>query len=107
MYGLLNHHAADAVKIVSVGEYTDDARRFAQAKPIELVGSKALLALVRNVQTAQTPYAVEAPQPSPTSASTPGCPKCGAGMLKRENRSTKQAFWGCTNYPKCRGTRPA
>ena len=107
MYGLLNHHAADAVKIVSVGEYTDDARRFAQGKPIELVSGDELLTLVRHVQTAQTSFATDALVPAPTSASTPECPKCGAVMLKRENRSTKQAFWGCPNYPKCRGTRPA
>ncbi len=34
------------------------------------------------------------------------CPKCGAQMVMREakrgpNKGNK--FWGCTNYPKCRG----
>lgn len=109
MYGLLAHHGGSAVKIVSVGDYTNDARRFAQGKPIELVTGDALLALVRDVQTAQAPKPVPtvAPEPHPTRARTPECPKCGSAMLRRENRRTRESFWGCPNYPACRGTRPA
>lgn len=33
------------------------------------------------------------------------CPKCGTEMMKRTNRKTGDAFWGCSNFPKCRGTR--
>lgn len=33
------------------------------------------------------------------------CPKCGARMESRKNRSTGQLFWGCTRYPQCKGTR--
>ena len=50
MYGLLTHHRADAVKIVALADYTADARRFAQGKPIELVDGNALVATVRSVQ---------------------------------------------------------
>jgi restriction system protein len=110
MYGLLAHHGANSVKIVSVGDYTSDARRFAQSKPIELVTGDALLALVRTEQTVQNtkaPRPAVAPMRAPASSSTPDCPKCGAVMLKRENRATRQTFWGCQNYPRCRGTRPA
>ena len=46
MYGLLAHHGADAVKIVAIGEFTPDARRFAQGKPIELVHGEGLLAMI-------------------------------------------------------------
>ncbi|MGH8112258.1 MAG: restriction endonuclease [Rhodanobacteraceae bacterium] len=107
MYGLLTHHRADAVKVVSVGDFTPDARRFVKGKPIELVTGEALLALVENAQTMRVPDAAAAPTPAPVLASTPDCPKCGATMLKRENRDTRQGFWGCPNYPRCRGTRPA
>lgn len=51
MYGLLAHHGAIAVKIVAIGSYTDDARRFAEGKPIELIHGEALLAMIRAVQT--------------------------------------------------------
>lgn len=33
------------------------------------------------------------------------CPKCGAHMLKRTNRKSGETFWGCTRFPKCKGTR--
>ncbi|MEO7066185.1 MAG: restriction endonuclease [Rhodanobacter sp.] len=51
MYGLLLHHQAAAVKIVALGNYTNDARRFIQGKPIELIEGRALIATVRSVQT--------------------------------------------------------
>ncbi|MEP6898813.1 MAG: restriction endonuclease [Rhodanobacter sp.] len=51
MYGLLMHHQAAAVKIVALGDYTSEARRFAQGKPIELIHGGDLIATVRSVQT--------------------------------------------------------
>ncbi|CAM0999284.1 Restriction endonuclease [Rhodanobacter sp. Root179] len=50
MYGLLVHHKAAAVKIVALGDYTSDARRFAQGKPIELTHGGELIATVRSLQ---------------------------------------------------------
>jgi len=41
-----------------------------------------------------------------TSPTEPACPTCGAAMFKRFNRQTSQMFWGCTHYPRCKGTRP-
>ena len=36
-------------------------------------------------------------------SSTPTCPMCSAPMAKRN--SARGAFYGCTSYPNCRGTR--
>lgn len=39
----------------------------------------------------------------------PNCPDCGSNMTLRTARRGQNAggrFWGCTTYPKCRGTRP-
>jgi restriction system protein len=47
MYGLLIHHHADVVKIVAIGSYTDDAQRFVNGKPIELICGNTLLAMLR------------------------------------------------------------
>lgn len=33
------------------------------------------------------------------------CPLCSGKMTSRMNRSTGQRFWGCNQYPKCKGTR--
>lgn len=37
-------------------------------------------------------------------ANTPICPRCGSIMKLRTNNTGKQ-FYGCANYPNCRGTR--
>lgn len=105
MFGLLTHHGAKAVKIVTTGDYTADAQRFAQGKPIELIHGDGLLAMVRGVRItkAGTTPPVEAHTVVPTSP--PPCPKCGNAMIQRENRRTKERFWGCPSYPTCRGTR--
>ena len=44
--------------------------------------------------------AVEDPPPS----TGPTCPKCRGHMVLREGRYG--SFYGCADYPKCRGTRP-
>lgn len=33
------------------------------------------------------------------------CPECGESMVSRANKTTGQRFWGCSNFPKCKGTR--
>ncbi|MBN1255815.1 MAG: topoisomerase DNA-binding C4 zinc finger domain-containing protein [Deltaproteobacteria bacterium] len=35
----------------------------------------------------------------------PNCPKCGDLMKLRTGKFGK--FWGCVNYPNCKGTRQA
>lgn len=40
--------------------------------------------------------------------SAPDCPQCGATMVARRTNKWNRAgetFWGCSSYPKCRGTR--
>ncbi len=114
MFGLLTHHGAAAVKIVAVGDYTADAQRFAQGKSIELIHGEALLAMVREVQTPTPSKAATATTkpvvtaiPDPAPSSNPVCPRCGADMVQRSNRQTKDQFWGCARYPACHGTRAA
>lgn len=51
MYGVLIDQQADSVKIIALGDYTADARRFAQGKPIELIHGGQLIATVRSLQT--------------------------------------------------------
>jgi four helix bundle suffix protein len=46
--------------------------------------------------------------PSPGSSS-PACPICNAAMAQRTARCGANAgknFWGCSQYPACKGTRP-
>ena len=36
----------------------------------------------------------------------PKCPKCGVPMILRKNGATGSNFYGCSKYPKCKGTLP-
>ena len=110
MYGLLAHHRADEVKIACVGSYTHDAAKFAEGKPIELIGGEELLRMIRAVQVAPERNAsvVEVVGPASatvTSNTQPVCPKCGKAMVERSNRKTGQKFLGCSAFPACRGVR--
>lgn len=49
--------------------------------------------------------AAAAPDAEPTA--TPACPRCGSPMVTRTNKSSGQSFWGCSTFPRCRGTLQA
>ena len=106
MWGLANHHDADEVKIVGVGEFTRDATTFAAGKPIELITGQGLLALVRTVQPSTPAANVSAPQQASSQGPVvaPQCPRCSSEMTLRKNRRSGQMFWGCQNFPRCKGT---
>ncbi|MBA2430690.1 MAG: topoisomerase DNA-binding C4 zinc finger domain-containing protein [Chthoniobacterales bacterium] len=41
-------------------------------------------------------------------AIAPHCPSCNSQMVRRNAKRGVNAgseFWGCRNYPRCRGTR--
>jgi len=103
MWGLASHHGVDRIKIVSLGAFTDDAAAFARGKPIELISGEQLLGLIREVQASAPPKTELAAEAEKELR----CPRCRSEMLLRTNRATQLTFWGCTAYPKCRGTRPA
>ncbi|MGH8094174.1 MAG: restriction endonuclease [Chthoniobacterales bacterium] len=105
LYGVMVDQKASAAKVVATTNFTSDAVGFAKGKPIELVNSKALLELVRDVQSA--PH-VTMPANEPDYLA-PSCPNCSTTMILRQARRGKNAggkFWGCRTYPQCRGTRP-
>lgn len=48
------------------------------------------------------------PAPPPVSAGPPSCPQCGSHMVRRVARRGPRSgnpFWGCSRFPRCRGTR--
>ena len=114
MYGLVAaEHAAGGIVITS-GTFTRDADRFADGKSLELVDGTQLARLIADVQggAGSSPVSIS---PISTSPKTPGktsnvpsCPVCDREMVlrtaKKGNSAGKQ-FWGCSAFPKCRGTR--
>lgn len=108
MFGLLTAEKADEVVVITSGDFTREARSFAEAKPIRLVDGPQLLALVQSVQ-ARSPAATPSASKGNTSPQTqPACPQCGKPMVLRTARRGANAgsqFWGCSGYPACKGTR--
>jgi restriction system protein len=108
MFGIMNDQNADEVIVVTSGQFTVEAREFAQRNPIRLVDGPKLLELVRSVQAGRD-NGVQ-PDPAPAAAPTPPCcPRCGSEMVLRTARHGQRAgskFWGCPSYARCKGTLP-
>lgn len=52
---------------------------------------------------------LEARREQAAETDAPACPKCGKPMLRRMQKKGQmqgREFWGCSDYPKCNGTRP-
>ncbi len=112
LLGSMTAERADHGIVVTCGTFTGDAWGFAKEHGIELVDGMALVALARTVQT---PGRVPDASKEPLQAASQGvgplpCPACGGQMVERRagrGKNAGQAFWGCTRYPACKGTRPA
>jgi len=106
LYGVMIDRGAAGAKLVATTTFTRDAIAFAAGKPIELVGSTALLELIRGVQASGNIAAH--PSTSERNQLAPVCPRCGSEMVRRAARqgaNAGQSFWGCSKYPSCRGIR--
>lgn len=128
LYGAMVGEHAHAAIFVTSGRYTPDAIDFARDKPIKLVDGDELASMLKDVQAKRTPQTTETNSQStatsqPTDSRLPElpaartsgrvvvsepCPKCGSPMVRRTSRKGPNAggaFWGCSRYPACRGTR--
>lgn len=41
----------------------------------------------------------------PSQPPAPACPQCGKAMRRRTPRGGGDAFWGCSDFPRCKATR--
>lgn len=121
LFGAMAANGATGAYVVTSGVFTKEAQRFAEGRNITLVDGDALQGLIGHAQDSKRPK-VDSERPlamaesihvrqEPTVTETaviPLCPTCGGPMVKREARrgaNAGKAFWGCANFPKCRGTR--
>jgi len=123
LYGVMAAKGATGGFVVTSGRFTADAMEFAQGRNIELIDGPRLFAMIqraRRTGTSSSPSIAadssaqaqrpEATAVATTQAASPDCPRCGASMQLRTARQGANAgsnFWGCSTYPKCRGTRTA
>jgi restriction system protein len=103
LYGVMAAEGAVGGFVVASGNFTEDARNFAEGRAIELVATNELLRLIGSTASGNTPSS------TPASGTAPVCPTCSATMVERvakKGANAGQRFWGCSRYPACRGTRP-
>lgn len=129
LYGVMAAERAAGGYVVTSGIFTDEAKRFAEGREIELIDGEQLFGMI-SVQ-AETGKPTVAPHPhplpargarepaldpgsesavTPSGSEAPACPQCSSPMVLRTARKGNNAgssFWGCSTFPKCRGTRAA
>jgi len=121
LFGVMAATHASGGYVVTSGEFTNEAAEFAKGRNIELIEKKQLMALIQDVHQDLAASGESGSRSDPWSnpvadaesvarAMTPSCPDCGRAMtLRVAKRGTNagSSFWGCTTYPRCKGTRPA
>lgn len=117
LYGVIAGAGADGGFVVTSGDFTEEAKTFASDKRLSLIDGKALDDMLMQARMTLAEERLKRQQPSSTNSSpqtltpTPAkvfCPRCTAPMVKRKAHqgvNTGQPFWGCSRFPKCRGTR--
>jgi restriction system protein len=119
LFGVMTAEKAGRAIFITSGVYTDEALRFAEGKPLELVDGAQLAEMLRQFQSSlrqalapssNVPSKPSQPAQSATAPARPKCPNCGSEMILRRAQSGQYAgreFQGCSMYSKtkCGGIR--
>jgi restriction system protein len=104
--GAMHKVGATGGVFVTTGAFTKPARDFATGMAIELVDGQALVGKFSSGE--EQPAA--AAKATVAAGSPPRCPKCDKPMVWRTARKGPrpgERFWGCPDYPRCKGIRKA
>lgn len=110
LYGIVTAEGATRGILIASGTYTPEAQAFARGKPLELISGPGLAKLIGQVKKQPLPSQVPVQSSNLKSADAIICPRCNGDMVLRTAKKGARAgekFWGCVDFPKCRGTRPA
>jgi restriction system protein len=109
LYGVMAAKGAAGGFVVTSGKFTADAQEFGRGRNVTLVDGDNLFAMLQAARAGIRKGAPVAGVLAWSGAPVPACPACGSAMVKREAKrgaNAGQGFWGCSTYPKCRGTAP-
>ena len=117
LYGVMAARGATGGFVVTSGRFTDDATKFASGRNVRLIDGPQLQDLIRQAKAAPgravrpaADVATAKPvTPFEAVSTVPDCPLCAKSMVRRvakQGANAGSAFWGCSGYPACRGTRP-
>jgi restriction system protein len=116
LYGAMAAMGAAGGFVVTSGQFTAEAQEFAEGRNLRLIDGAKLHQLLKQAKAAKS-----AGQPKPNrsaelapgsdtgsaNAAAPTCPRCAQAMVRRtakKGADAGQQFWGCSAYPRCRGT---
>ncbi|WNW10164.1 restriction endonuclease [Pseudomonas sp. DTU_2021_1001937_2_SI_NGA_ILE_001] len=126
LYGVMAAEGAVGGYVVTSGRFTRAAEDFGHGRNLQLVDGAVLQRWIdERVEPSGSPVTAPeapmppaqpampappapAPAPAPVSTMAPGCPHCKKPMLMKTARTGPNAggqFWGCSDYPQCRGIR--
>jgi restriction system protein len=113
LFGVMAADGAAGGFVVTSGRFTDEAKAFAKGRNITLMDGPDLHKLIKRAQAggASKPATAEPAKVAMTSPmnTAPLCPLCAKAMVKRVAKrgdASGNAFWGCSGFPACRGTKP-
>lgn len=99
--GLQFSNVADNTIVVTSGVFTDEAVNFAKDNNITLLGGAELLKIISNTE-------IKTEKTTQPDTNEEVCPLCSSPMILRTAKKGKHAgsrFWGCSKFPKCKGTK--
>lgn len=100
--GVMAHEKVEKAFFMAPNGFTRDATDFAAANRITLLDGRLFLAMLQRLPEAPRQellaFATEGDWTTPT------CPACGAKLTAREGKRGR--FWGCVDFPRCRGMLP-
>lgn len=105
LFGVMAAKGAVSGYVVTSGVFTSEAKAFADGRNIELIDGAKLTRMIQEVKSSNE----ASPKIVYETGNASTCPKCGSAMVRRNARrgsNAGQAFFGCSQYPACRGTRP-
>ena len=133
LYGVMAAQGAAGGFVVTSGSFTAEATAFAAGRNVQLVDGTKLYAMLQQARAASQPVSSAPPaqrkpttpfgsrsvaaatvtsrptvEATPASSTTPSCPVCAAAMVSRTARigaNAGRAFWSCSGFPACKGTR--
>ena len=111
LYGVMAATGAAGGFVVTSGRFTQEAESFASGRNLHLIDGGKLFAWIKKAKSvaANSPINQRPVTPvPPAQIGPPSCPTCSKPMVQRtakRGNAVGSAFWGCSSYPACRGTR--
>jgi restriction system protein len=111
--GVMPFRRAVGGYVITSGTFTQPAEEFARGRGIKLINGKWLESMLTQARASLGAKRHGRPGVTPipplaVPKLAPLCPSCSRGMVLRTAKKGPNAgsdFWGCSAYPKCRGTR--